>query len=152
MSWSPELKVTCLLTTIIDVMASRSTPKIVELPPDGHESIRTSSRSTSKRTKIANGVKSQSATSPSWTRFILKWTVVTLLTAFGAAQFIAGDLLWGYRGKYTKVETYMPVSDFRGDRKRKSFDMNTTCSHLRRYSHRRNCGSSMALMRANLYM
>lgn len=152
MSWSPELKVTYSLTTIIDAMASRSTPKIVELPPDGDESIRRSSRSTSKRTKIANGVKSQSASSPSWTRFILKWTVVTLLTAFGAAQFIAGDLLWGYRGKYTKVDTYMPVSSLLGDEKRKTFDMRSNCSHLRRYSHQRNCGSSMALMRPNLYM
>lgn len=39
-----------------------------------------------------------------------KWLLVTLLLAVGAGQFIAGDLLWGYRGRYTKIETYVPVS------------------------------------------
>lgn len=39
-------------------------------------------------------------------RFLMMATAVVMATGF----FVAGDGLWGYRGKYTKLRTYMPVS------------------------------------------
>ncbi|PWN33547.1 cytochrome b5, partial [Meira miltonrushii] len=38
----------------------------------------------------------------------VKWSLVAVLCAFGLGQFIAGDALWGYRGKYVQKETFMP--------------------------------------------
>jgi hypothetical protein len=113
-------KASCQLITTIYAMSAASIPKIVELPLDEDDEVKPSTSKTTLRpvergTSGASRKKSAASSSPpssssSWTRFLIKWTLFTLLTAFGAAQFIAGDLLWGYRGKYTKVETYMPVS------------------------------------------
>lgn len=39
-------------------------------------------------------------------RFAIMATAVAMVSGF----FVAGDPLWGYRGKYTKLRTYLPVS------------------------------------------
>lgn len=39
-------------------------------------------------------------------RFALMATAVVMASGL----FVAGDPLWGYRGKYTKLRTYLPVS------------------------------------------
>lgn len=44
------------------------------------------------------------------TYLILKWTLFSIFFALGVGQFIAGDILWGYRGRYVKKATYFPVS------------------------------------------
>jgi hypothetical protein len=41
---------------------------------------------------------------------ILKWSVVALLLAIAGGQFVAGDPIWGYRGKYVKKHYWFPVS------------------------------------------
>lgn len=43
-------------------------------------------------------------------RYLVMAVAVTMVTGL----FIAGDPLWGYRGKYTKLRTYMPVSTAQG--------------------------------------
>lgn len=40
----------------------------------------------------------------------LKWSLVALLLAVAGGQFIAGDPIWGYRGKYVKKQYWFPVS------------------------------------------
>lgn len=40
---------------------------------------------------------------------ILKFIVYALLAITLSGQFIAGDPLWGYRGKWTNIYTYLPV-------------------------------------------
>lgn len=41
---------------------------------------------------------------------MIKWSIVGLLLALATGQFIAGDPIWGYRGKWLKLRTYFPVS------------------------------------------
>ncbi|KDN52848.1 cytochrome b5 [Tilletiaria anomala UBC 951] len=38
---------------------------------------------------------------------MLKWSVVGLLLSMAAGQFIAGDPIWGYRGKWVQRKTYL---------------------------------------------
>ena len=86
-----------------------STPKIVELPADTTVTAPTGPAK-AKGGRGSEKGKAKETASPSWSRFLFKWTLFTILFAFGAAHFIAGDLLWGYRGKYVKKQTYFPVS------------------------------------------
>ncbi|CEH19205.1 Putative steroid membrane receptor Hpr6.6/25-Dx [Ceraceosorus bombacis] len=39
---------------------------------------------------------------------LIKWALVGVLFALGAGQFIAGDILWGYRGKYVQKRYWFP--------------------------------------------
>jgi hypothetical protein len=92
----------------LDSVMPTSVPKIVELPPDTPAKGQSQSVRGKKQQGASVSVKSKQPTSWSW--FFFKWSLFTVLLAFGAAQFIAGDLLWGYRGKYVKKQTYFPVS------------------------------------------
>ncbi|UZJ52306.1 hypothetical protein CBS101457_001626 [Exobasidium rhododendri] len=87
------------------------TAKIVELPPDDVPLVKLqkSTRERKRATVLPNDEKKVAHDSTSsWFRVFFKWSLFTILLAFGAAQFIAGDLLWGYRGKYVKKQTYFP--------------------------------------------
>lgn len=41
---------------------------------------------------------------------VFRWVVMVTAIVMAAGFFVAGDPLWGYRGKYTKLRTYLPVS------------------------------------------
>ena len=41
---------------------------------------------------------------------LFRWTIMSIAIVMAAGFFVAGDPLWGYRGKYTRLRTYMPVS------------------------------------------
>ena len=41
---------------------------------------------------------------------LFKMAIIGLLIALAAGHFVTGDVLWGYRGKWTKLSTYLPVS------------------------------------------
>lgn len=44
-----------------------------------------------------------------------RYAIMATAVFMAAGQFVAGDAFWGYRGKYLKLRTYMPVS-FDGSR------------------------------------
>jgi len=41
---------------------------------------------------------------------LVRLAMMTIAIVMAAGFFVAGDPLWGYRGKYTRLRTYMPVS------------------------------------------
>ena len=48
---------------------------------------------------------------------LVRYLVLAVAVVMAAGFFVAGDALWGYRGKYTRLRTYMPVSkDHRRER------------------------------------
>ncbi|PWY99861.1 hypothetical protein BCV70DRAFT_176771 [Testicularia cyperi] len=42
---------------------------------------------------------------------LLKYVVLTAAIAMAVGQFVSGDPIWGYRGKYIKLRTYMPYRE-----------------------------------------
>ncbi|PWN49762.1 hypothetical protein IE53DRAFT_387994 [Violaceomyces palustris] len=42
---------------------------------------------------------------------LFRYAIMGLAIALLAGQFFAGDALWGYRGKWTKLRTYMPYKE-----------------------------------------
>lgn len=98
---------------------SRQSGRFTELPAGAKDEV--TLRSTDGRGNKASAAKSQSksnkakvnptttsSTGKSLTFILFKWSLVTILCAIGLGQFIAGDALWGYRGKYVKKETFIP--------------------------------------------
>ncbi len=43
---------------------------------------------------------------------LVRFAIMSVAIAMVTGLFVAGDPLWGYRGKYTKLRTYLPVSVF----------------------------------------
>jgi dihydrofolate reductase len=41
---------------------------------------------------------------------LVRFAIMSVAIAMVTGLFVAGDPLWGYRGKYTKLRTYLPVS------------------------------------------
>lgn len=41
---------------------------------------------------------------------LFRYAIMATAVFMAAGQFVAGDAFWGYRGKYVKLRTYMPVS------------------------------------------
>ncbi len=41
---------------------------------------------------------------------VVRFAIMSIAIAMVTGLFVAGDPLWGYRGKYTKLRTYLPVS------------------------------------------
>nr|CDI53035.1 fsh1-domain-containing protein [Melanopsichium pennsylvanicum 4] len=42
---------------------------------------------------------------------LFRWGIMALAIVLASGVFVAGDPLWGYRGKYTKLRTYMPYRE-----------------------------------------
>lgn len=94
--------------------------RIVELPAGAKDEVtlrstdrkgnKTKSQSKPESNKAGKGKADTTTTTTGrgLTFLIFKWSLVAVLCAFGLGQFIAGDALWGYRGKYVKKETFMP--------------------------------------------
>jgi len=65
-----------------------------------------------KKRKLKNGGKSDQGSNfiSKSLGFLIKWSLVGLLLSLAAGQFIKGDLIWGYRGKYVRKSYWLPVS------------------------------------------
>lgn len=64
-------------------------------------------------------------------RYMIMATAIVMATGF----FVAGDPLWGYRGKYTRLRTYMPVSTWQAHGARGSICRSSSCRCLRSRHH-----------------
>lgn len=42
---------------------------------------------------------------------LFRWAIMATAVVMLAGTFVAGDALWGYRGKYTRLRTYMPYRE-----------------------------------------
>lgn len=89
--------------------------KIVELPEGSKDEVtlRSTDGKDNKPKTQSNKAKPKSNTTTAATGrsipfLFFKWSLVAILCAIGLGQFIAGDALWGYRGKYVKKETFLP--------------------------------------------
>ena len=63
-----------------------------------------------KQERAAKGIKEGGGLMDKILWLTIKWSFVGLLVAAAAGQFVAGDPIWGYRGKYLQWNTYWPVS------------------------------------------
>lgn len=97
-------------------MANQKEGRIVELPPGANDEVtlRSTDKQGKQESKISKGKGKSKGNSTIIVEerglpyLLFKWSLVVILCAIGIGHFIAGDALWGYRGKYVQKETFLP--------------------------------------------